>query len=349
MTGGAGGDTYNQFSGSAQVVVQARTIVGGVHVRVERQLPPVSTRAFVGWLIVSAIPLSGAAYAGHYALLHLTTVWGQIWLGAAVLAVLMAIRIWTVMWQWWVLSREQQSDILVRRLSQAARGLAATLREQWRDEERLRRLQDPHPLPVGWVNADAGLMDTWDHVRRGDDGDDSGAPLELAGTLEGIVETFERIPSRRLVVLGPAGAGKTVLAWRFASRRLERDPGRIPVILPLASWHPDQSLIGWVATRLAGEHPAVGRRMLSGRTVAEELLRGDRLLPVFDGFDEIAAPLRAAALRRLNQAYGPDDPCCSPAGRNSIGRRSRMQVWCSPRLRWWRYGRWTSVWSRSIC
>ncbi|OAR27064.1 hypothetical protein A8W25_01955 [Streptomyces sp. ERV7] len=122
---------------------------------------------------------------------------------------------------------------------------------------------------------------------------------------------FARLPSRRLVVLGAPGSGKTVLAVRFALDLLERrdagDP--VPVIFPLATWQPDSTeLHAWLAARLAEGYPALGSIQRSGAPLAAELLGAGRVLPVLDGLDELAAPLRAEAVRRLNSALDAGSP-----------------------------------------
>jgi hypothetical protein len=53
-------------------------------------------------------------------------------------------------------------------------------------------------------------MDHWQNIRRTPDCAD---PIRLAGEGDEIVEVFNRLPSRRLVVLGRAGAGKTTWAY----------------------------------------------------------------------------------------------------------------------------------------
>ncbi|MGA4843744.1 hypothetical protein [Streptomyces sp. G45] len=129
-----------------------------------------------------------------------------------------------------------------RRL-RAAADLAAAVEAQWAAEARLRRLQDPGPLNVHWSRAAPPLADHRHNTWRGQppppvrDGDQR---------LDRIVATFREIPSRRLVVLGEPGAGKTVLAVRFvlgalADRRVG-DP--VPVLFPLAGWDPGPSACG---------------------------------------------------------------------------------------------------------
>ncbi|CAM5394941.1 hypothetical protein [Streptomyces mordarskii] len=117
--------------------------------------------------------------------------------------------------------------------------------------ERLRRLRDPAPIPVRWGSAAQDLIDHWENVA-------GGGPVDLGGRFEEIADVLDRVPSGRLVVLGPAGTGKSVPMVRLALDRLERRaPGeRIPVILPLATWRPGRSLVCFSSVSLAAAHLA---------------------------------------------------------------------------------------------
>ncbi|WP_327277085.1 NACHT domain-containing protein [Streptomyces sp. NBC_01224] len=210
----------------------------------------------------------------------------------------------------WRQARLRRSPGLARRLDrqleEAAEQLAHELGVLWDRELKLRRLQHPAPLPVRWVNAEA-FGDHWINIRTNDGRD---APLDLSGS-SALNEVYARIPSGRLLILGQAGAGKSVLALRFAYERLRAaEPSdRVPVLLPMASWDPvAQDLESWAAGRLAADHPALAGRAVSGETVAAELLRVGRLLPVLDGFDEMSAATRHHALRRLRASLGEADP-----------------------------------------
>ena len=59
------------------------------------------------------------------------------------------------------------------RVDRAAEELAAVVGDQWRREERLRRIQDPVPLPVRWTAADPLLSDHVANIRR--------APVDVGG------------------------------------------------------------------------------------------------------------------------------------------------------------------------
>ncbi|MGW7545940.1 NACHT domain-containing protein [Streptomyces sp. NPDC054770] len=205
--------------------------------------------------------------------------------------------------------------------------LAQGVRQQWEAEARLRRLNDPFPLPVAWGAADADLVESWTHLMElaGDwpgryPGAECGwvrSPAGLAGKGGDIIETFEHIPTRRLVVLGEPGAGKTMLLIRLLLALLEHRPpgGPVPVIFPLASWDPAwQDLYTWMAEQLTQDHPALRAPALadpsqtSAGTQARALLQQRLILPILDGLDELPENLRARALHAINQALPARQP-----------------------------------------
>ncbi|UQI45289.1 NACHT domain-containing protein [Streptomyces sp. HU2014] len=195
-------------------------------------------------------------------------------------------------------------------LDRAARDLAEAVGEQWRAESRLRRLQDPEPLPVHWTPAEPHLSDHWANVTAGaaDPPDRSSA---LQGHLGQVARTYARVPSRRLVVLGEPGAGKTVLLLQLAldllAGRGPDDP--VPVVFGLGTWDPRaRSLSDWLEERLIEGYPATAARDPAGVTRARRLLELGRVLPLLDGLDELPAPLRPHAVQALNRDLGRGDP-----------------------------------------
>ncbi|HWO61466.1 MAG TPA: NACHT domain-containing protein, partial [Umezawaea sp.] len=183
--------------------------------------------------------------------------------------------------------------------------LASEVRDQWLAEERLHRLQDPGPMPVRWANTSSAIADHWRNIHGTDE------PLDLSSGISTIAETYQQIPSGRLVVLGSAGSGKTMFTLRLVLDRLAaRQPGeRVPVVLPLASWNPvRQNLSDWVASRLILEHPALAARTISGSTAAAELVSRHQLILVLDGLDEVPTKIRPTVLRALNASLDQDDP-----------------------------------------
>lgn len=195
-------------------------------------------------------------------------------------------------------------------LADAADDLAREIKRRWRHEEAQRRVHHPYPLPVRWRQVPTGLADHVENSRRHASPD---APHETdtSGSLGEVADLYRRVGTGRLVVLGRAGSGKSVLAIRFVLDLLEargtgRGPQRVPVIFGVGSWDPTAvQLRDWLAERLLRDHPHLARRVPSGKTLAADLLDADLVLPVLDGFDEIAEGLRRHALDVLNRVPTP--------------------------------------------
>ena len=199
------------------------------------------------------------------------------------------------------------------RLAEAAGLLAYELRTRLGREEEQRQIHDPVPLPVRWQAAPPELIDSWANVRKAKPGE-TVRPVDLVGQLDEIVTVYRRIPSRRLVVLGRAGSGKTILTMRFVLGMLDvsgpDDP--VPVIFSLGSWHPGTTALrDWLIEQLLRDHPGLAAPVQwvgevgGGSTLAAALVETGRILPVLDGFDEIAGGLHQAALAALNATTLP--------------------------------------------
>ncbi|MEU1510131.1 helix-turn-helix domain-containing protein [Kitasatospora sp. NPDC005748] len=192
-------------------------------------------------------------------------------------------------------------------LADAAQELAGEVRRRWRREEAQRRVHDPFPLPVRWQRAPAGLTDRAENIQRLGPGAAS-RPMDLSGDLRSVAEVYRRISSGRLVILGRAGSGKSILTIRFVLDQLEAPgaAGRVPVIFSLGSWDPTTTALrDWLVGRLLRDHPHLARRGPHGSTLAAALVDADLVLPVLDGFDEIAEGLRREALDALNATTLP--------------------------------------------
>ena len=188
-------------------------------------------------------------------------------------------------------------------LSDEADTLAREIKRRWRREEAQRRVHHPFALPVRWQQVSVGLADRPENTQRLAPGDTS-PDVDLSGDLRRVAEVYRRIPSGRLAVLGRAGSGKSILAIRFALDLLEARAwsDRIPVIFSLGSWDPNTiDLRDWLIDRLLRDFPHLARLLPSGKSLAADLLDADLILPVLDGFDEIAEGLRREALEALNR------------------------------------------------
>ncbi|MFJ9613447.1 NACHT domain-containing protein [Streptomyces noursei] len=208
----------------------------------------------------------------------------------------------TVSWLGYRAGRRQHTSGLP--LTGIADEFAIAVRTQWETEARIRRLNDPYPLPVSWAPAEPAYRPDTD-------------ASALVGIDAGITDVFDRVPSGRLVVLGKPGSGKTMLLVRLLLGLLERRPPGlpVPVIFPLASWDPSrQNLADWLADRLTTDHPALALPAPGQEQGAPPVSRARALLdhrlvlPLLDGFDELPRHLRATALDAVNQALPPGHP-----------------------------------------
>jgi transcriptional regulator with XRE-family HTH domain len=184
-------------------------------------------------------------------------------------------------------------------LADAASQLAYELRARLRREEEQRQIHDPVPLPVRWGPVPDELIDSWRNIRKGE----AATPLDLRGELDDIVGVYRKLPSGRLVVLGRAGSGKTILTIRFVLGLLDvngpADP--VPVIFSVGSWNPGTTALrDWLIEQLLRDHPGLAAPGPDGSTLAAALVETGRVLPVLDGFDEIAEGQRRPALAALN-------------------------------------------------
>ncbi|WP_327722264.1 NACHT domain-containing protein [Streptomyces sp. NBC_00490] len=211
-------------------------------------------------------------------------------------------------------------------LEELADQLAPVVRQQWEAEAQVRRLNDPFPLPVAWEAADAELVEAWPHLNElaqtwaGQPSTGSlwaACPTELAGQGVEIAQVFERVPTRRLVIIGEPGTGKTMLLIRFLLALLDhRQPGGpLPVLFPLASWDPaHQDLFPWMADQLARDHPALRTPAPASPpghspwTQARSLLEQRLILPVLDGLDELPDAVRSQALDAINRVLPAGQP-----------------------------------------
>lgn len=224
-----------------------------------------------------------------------------VWVGLAVLAVAAVLV---------ELSRYRRDEPApaATGLEDVAAMLAVAVSRQWQAEQQLWQVHDPYPLPVRWEPGPAEVSDHPANIGQALPGADPG-PLDLAGRLDEIVTVYQRVPSERLVVLGRAGAGKTILALRLVTGLLatRTRTGRVPVVFNLSTWDPTTTpLPTWLAARLIEDQPSLAAPAPdpAGGTLATVLLEG-HILPVLDGFDEIATGLRSHALRALNRTTMP--------------------------------------------
>ena len=220
--------------------------------------------------------------------------------------------------------RQSESHTSGLGLAQVADQLAIAVGSQWEAEADLRRLNDPYPLPVSWTAADASFTDSWDLLMRmaiGTAGEQSalassawaGGPDDLAGNGRELVEVLAKVPTRRLVVLGEPGAGKTMLLIRLVLDLLARrvSGGPVPVLVSVASWNPTvQDLKSWLTAQILTDYPTLaGPSSIGGKVSSQAvaLLTARLILPILDGLDEIPEDVRGPAISRINDALQPGE------------------------------------------
>jgi hypothetical protein len=184
------------------------------------------------------------------------------------------------------------------RLDPAAEDLAAAVRRTWAGEAVHRGLTSPLPIAVRMRSADSRIAAhpaQWAGSTGAAAGDETPAAVELSGTVTDAAELYGHITTGRMVIVGEPGGGKTSAAvlLMLALYDTERRDGRIPVLLPLASWDPVATPIErWMAGQLVTTYGVPPN-------VARGLVERGRILPILDGLDEVAEPLRSAALTGL--------------------------------------------------
>src|SRR4051812_46003688 len=104
----------------------------------------------------------------------------------------------------------------------------------------------PVRMPVRWHRQRHGV-DQREPVTQASAG---GPAPESTDDVDGIVSLYDGVASHRLVIVGPGGSGKTVIAARLALALLARHDGPVPIIVPVG---------GWDTTRLSFRDWLVGR------------------------------------------------------------------------------------------
>ncbi|MFI6266936.1 NACHT domain-containing protein [Micromonospora sp. NPDC051006] len=181
----------------------------------------------------------------------------------------------------------------------AADELAELIRRDPTDEALLRAVDEPYPLPVRWRNAPDRFLPSWRAIGRSSDA----VPLDLAGRDGTLWSCYQAVPSGRLLLLGPAGSGKSIIALRLARELpLHREPDApIPVLVPADSWDPDrEGFRDWLVDRIGRRYPQLAADHPSRDAVLRDLVVTDLVVPVLDGLDEVPEERLIACLDELN-------------------------------------------------
>lgn len=187
-------------------------------------------------------------------------------------------------------------------VEEARQVLAELVLAQWREEIRVRLLDDPVPLMVRWRFTELNVTDHASHIVQSAR---SRGRLRFNGRSDRInmvAAGFRRLTRRRLIILGAPGMGKTTLAMLLLRELLEHPQADepVPVLLTLSGWEPGKEAFhDWLTRRLREIYPAL-RATVFGPDSASALVAQGHILPVLDGLDELPESVRPRILTALN-------------------------------------------------
>jgi NACHT domain len=120
---------------------------------------------------------------------------------------------------------------------------------------------------------------------------------------------FEAAPGGRLLVTGPGGSGKTLLATMLGLELTDRaDDGAarpVPLLISVSSWRPSSDPFArWYDRRLTRAFPVVQTvHDPTGRGPVAELIDSGLFVAVLDGFDEIPPQEQKAAAAEIDDYF----------------------------------------------
>ncbi|MFD0556627.1 NACHT domain-containing protein [Stackebrandtia endophytica] len=226
----------------------------------------------------------------------------------ALLALVVALVTVAPTWLSWRRPRQPKpvpGQLTVNQLEELLEELSSAVRRQWREQLPKLGVDPVAKLAVrpGWTENVEAVSPNLDVVF---DGAIGGRVQQLH--LEGRATTtaaadFVTLPSRQLVILGEAGAGKSILAGLLArdlqTHRTHLD-GKVPVVFIAAGWHPEhEPLLTWMARSLAVNYGIPD-------ATARQIIDTGHVMPIVDGLDECTSP--ATAMRRLHAWAQNDTP-----------------------------------------
>ncbi|MEV6157845.1 hypothetical protein AB0L53_46660 [Nonomuraea sp. NPDC052129] len=200
-------------------------------------------------------------------------------------------------------------------LAQAEQALADSALRQWNDEAVARGALNIVPARVGWEGQPPrrGKGSGWRSSRP-----NKGGPRKFERYREEILQNFQRVPGRRLVITGDRGSGKSIyvllltlglLARRQRNESFADHHREVPVLLTLAQWEPGvEKFTDWVERRLTETYSFLLDTQNYGGTAARSLVQSPRLLLILDGLDEIDAAVRHQAIIEIDNAVPVDRP-----------------------------------------
>jgi serine/threonine protein kinase len=252
------------------------------------------------------------------------------WIDPAGLAVALPFPLLPLAGVYWDVRAFRRAVASSRQAPADPGALADALAGRMRDETRRANggeiRSGPDGLPIDWsvTAASRGLSESWSAIlRRAEQaayrptgfagfvrhGTPARGFSDLAGQ-DDLLPVLFRVPTRRLVVLGGAGGGKTTLARAMLRRLLaERDRGDpVPVIVHAGGWDPGRgsaqdAVRRWFASSLVRRFPHLADRSGAPSAPARALADSGRILPIIDGLDEVPAARRTEIIRSVGGAW----------------------------------------------
>jgi hypothetical protein len=173
------------------------------------------------------------------------------------------------------------------------RSLLALVRQQWVVSVLEQAVRETALLELGMHSEPRMVLERpWTREREA-----VGSHPEVLPPGTGIDRVFDD-SGRTLLILGEAGAGKTITLLTLGrgwADRAERDPfAPVPVVFNLSSWAASRkSIHDWIVHELAQHYG-------TGESLAVRWLKERRLLLLLDGLDEVAVDRRAACVEAIH-------------------------------------------------
>ncbi|NYH77130.1 hypothetical protein FHR84_000444 [Actinopolyspora biskrensis] len=191
--------------------------------------------------------------------------------------------------------------------------LATAVWNEWAQAIEERKLLHPQPLPVRWRRSQHPVAGP---VSAATGSTSTGARFDPLPGLESVDHTqleegdatslhtvYGGLGSGRLLLLGPAGSGKSAAAilllqdalrFRYQASVEARERVPVPVMFTLHGWDPTIAVIDWLADKLVESYP-----IFRNHDHATDMLSTGRVAVLLDGLDEMPEHTRSNALTAL--------------------------------------------------
>lgn len=215
---------------------------------------------------------------------------------------------------WRALRRDEHEMAFTGDPAQVADALASRVLSEWQKQLLWRRLDFHQSMAVPWRPAPEDLVPEHSEITRIArtshlaQAAAGGAP-DPSGPSGGHdrADLLSRVPTRRLVILGEWGSGKSVFLVHLVVELLEsrrRGDGPVPVLMSLAGWDHAIPLREWLVDQLISDFRLLRQPYEAGpKTVpfAEVLLDLHLITLVLDGLDELPPEHRRSAVIQINE------------------------------------------------